>query len=150
MWPYEVEHFATPPLPPCYREGQKHQITAYQRLSCLNEIKACLAMGLPVVFGFAVYDHVMSKEIAKTGVLRVPESNERMLGGHAVLAVGYDDSTATVLFRNSWGASWGQAGYGTMPYFYFDELRLAIDFWAVQGTENDLYASHKLNTEAVV
>jgi C1A family cysteine protease len=149
LWSYDTSKFADPPPPECYKEGREHQITAYQRLSGLDEIRACLAMGLPVVFGFAVYEHVMSEEIAKTGVLRVPEQDERMQGGHAILAVGYDDNAKTILFRNSWGTSWGQAGYGTMPYAYFDELKLASDFWAVQATENDLYAGLKIQQEEV-
>ena len=108
-------------------------------------------MGLPVVFGFSVYEHVMSEEVGRNGILRVPDEGERMMGGHAILAVGYDEAAQTILFRNSWGAPWGQAGYGTMPYEYFTALGLARDFWAVQATENDLYAMYKINpNEAIV
>jgi C1A family cysteine protease len=151
LWPYEIAQFDQHPSAACYKEGRKHQITAYQRLTTLDEIRACLVMGLPVVFGFAVYEHVLSEATAKTGVLRVPEQDERMLGGHAILAVGYNDNTKTVLFRNSWGAAWGQSGYGTMPYEYFTTLELASDFWSVQATENDLYAAcRREENEAMV
>ena len=151
LWSYDTSKFADTPPPECYKEGREHQITAYQRLTGLDEIKACLAMGLPVVFGFAVYEHVMSEEVGQSGILRVPEESEGMLGGHAILAVGYNQAAKTILFRNSWGAAWGQAGYGTMPYEYFTTLALASDFWAVQATENDLYAMHKINNgEAMV
>jgi C1A family cysteine protease len=64
-----------------------------------------------------------------------------MLGGHAVMAVGYDDKTKRLLFRNSWGAAWGRAGYGEMPYGYVESRDLSDDFWCIQGTESDLYAA---------
>jgi len=151
LWPYETNLFVVRPTDACYKEGREHQITAYQRLSGLDEIRACLAMGLPVVFGFAVYEHAISEEVGRSGVLRIPEEDERMMGGHAILAVGYDDNAKTILFRNSWGTSWGQAGYGTMPYAYFAGHPLASDFWAVQATESDLYAMYKISqTEAAV
>ncbi|MDO9540947.1 MAG: C1 family peptidase, partial [Kiritimatiellia bacterium] len=69
--------------------------------------------------------------------------SERMLGGHAVMAVGYQESTRMVLFRNSWGAAWGQAGYGQMPYAYLESRELSDDFWCIQGTESNRYAAWK-------
>jgi len=140
LWPYEIRRFTDKPPEACYAEAGGHQVTAYQRLKALAEMKACLAMGLPFVFGFAVYEHVMSAAVARTGRLRLPRKNERMLGGHAVMAVGYQESTRTVLFRNSWGVAWGQAGYGRMPYAYLESRELSDDFWCIQGTENNRYA----------
>jgi C1A family cysteine protease len=76
------------------------------------------------------------------GAIPFPERSERILGGHAVLAVGYDDrlkiantssgdeTTGALLIRNSWGTGWGERGYGWLPYEYV--LRgLAEDFWSV-------------------
>ena len=143
LWPYEIRRFAQKPAKNCYREAANHQITAYQRLTTLVEMKACLAMGLPFVFGFAVYEHVMSATVARTGRIRLPEKKERMLGGHAVMAVGYNDRTRRIMFRNSWGATWGCAGYGQMPYAYLESRELADDFWCIQGTESNLYAMWK-------
>ena len=102
-------------------------------------MKSCLAMGLPFVFGFAVYEHVVSAAVAKTGILRMPKADERMLGGHAILAVGYDDAHRRLLFRNSWGAGWGRQGYGEMPYAYLETRSLSDDFWAIQETASNLY-----------
>jgi C1A family cysteine protease len=141
LWPYLIAKFAVKPKPACYREAARHQVTAYQRLETLNEMKACLAMGLPFVFGFAVYEHVMSAAVRRSGKIRLPKPRERMLGGHAVLAVGYRDKTRALIFRNSWGAEWGRAGYGEMPYAYLEDRNLSDDFWCIQGTESDLYAA---------
>ena len=59
---------------------------------------------------------------------------ESVLGGHCVVAVGYDDTQQRFTFRNSWGESWGKAGYGTMPYGYLLSNSLASDFWTVKTT----------------
>ena len=143
LWPYDISTFTRLPSIEAYKEGRLHQVTTYQRLNALIEMKACLAMGLPFVFGFSVYEHVESEEVAKTGIIRLPEKGEQMLGGHAVMAVGYQENTRTVLFRNSWGAAWGQAGYGQMPYAYLESRELSDDFWCIQGTESNRYAAWK-------
>lgn len=140
LWPYDVSRFARRPAAACYEEARGHSITAYQRLTSVAEMKACLAQGLPFVFGFSVYEHVMSRQVARTGVIRLPEPNERLQGGHAVLAVGYDDERQTVLFRNSWGEGWGRDGYGELPYGYLSDRNLSDDFWCIQATSSDAYA----------
>jgi len=149
LWPYDIRLFSVEPLKPCYTEAACHQVTAYQRLSTLAEMKACLAMGLPFVFGFAVYEHVMSAAVERTGKIRMPRPGEAMVGGHAVMAVGYRDRTRSLLFRNSWGSDWGQAGYGELPYAYLAERNLTDDFWCIQGTESDLYAAWRLSPERI-
>ena len=67
-------------------------------------MKGCLASGYPFVFGFTVYDSFESQQVAKTGVVPMPAAGESVLGGHAVMAVGYDDSQQRFIVRNSWGA----------------------------------------------
>ena len=77
----------------------------------------------------------MSKTVARTGVADLPSRDEGVIGGHAVLAVGYDDRTQRFLVMNSWGTRWGQGGYFTMPYAYLTDRALAADFWTVRGVE---------------
>lgn len=147
LWPHNPDKFARKPPVRCYEEAKGHVITSYQRLESLAEMKACLAQGMPFVFGFSVYEHVMSRSVERTGVIRMPGPKERLQGGHAVLAVGYDDGKGTLLFRNSWGGGWGQKGYGELPYDYLTRRDLSDDFWCVQSTANDLYAA-RLRQEA--
>ena len=144
LWPYKTSRFADKPSEACYTEALDHQVTAYQRLKSLSEMKACLAMGLPFVFGFAVYEHVMSESVRKTGKIRLPKRDERMLGGHAVMAVGYKDRSGTLLLRNSWGKGWGRKGYGELPFAYLESRELSDDFWCIQSTESNLYAAWQL------
>jgi len=133
-WPYDAAKVADKPPEQCYSDAQECEAISYQRLVSrnLNQLKGCLASGYPFVFGFTVYDAFESNAVAKSGALNMPGAQEQTQGGHAVLAVGYDDSTQRFTVRNSWGADWGMNGYFTMPYAYLTNPDLADDFWAVR------------------
>ena len=62
----------------------------------------------------------------------MPATNEQVLGGHAVMAVGYDDNSQRFMVRNSWGPGWGLGGYFTLPYAYLTDANLVDDFWTVR------------------
>jgi len=135
-WAYDTAKFTQKPPQQAYTEGEKHQALKYERVSQgLDQLKGCLASGLPFVFGFSVYESFQSPDVAKTGDAPLPAKDEQLLGGHAVLAVGYDDATGRFLVRNSWGDGWGQKGYFTLPYEYLTNRGLASDFWAIQTVE---------------
>jgi C1A family cysteine protease len=136
-WPYTISKFTQKPPAPCFKEATNHQVTSYHRILSLQQMKQCLAEGYPFVFGFSVYDGFESPAVAKTGKLNLPKPGEKQLGGHAVCAVGYDDSAKRVLVRNSWGTDWGVKGYFTMPYDYISNDNLADDFWTIRAFEND-------------
>ena len=105
------------------------------RSTTLNTVKSYLAAGLPSMFGFTVYSSIPPSGDGK-GEIPFPTLGEKVLGGHAILAVGYDDAKkigktkGALLIRNSWGSSWGMAGYGWLPYEYVLS-GLANDFWAL-------------------
>jgi C1A family cysteine protease len=135
-WPYVIARFAKSPSAPAYDDGAAHQITSYQRILDLGSMRQCLADGFPFVFGFSVYDSFESDFVAQTGEVPMPAQGESLLGGHAVLAVGYDDSTKRFIVRNSWGSRWGQKGYFTMPYDYLTDRNLSDDMWTIRRGEN--------------
>jgi C1A family cysteine protease len=133
LWPYDITKFADQPPPNCYDDGAKNKAVTYQRLVVNpTQLKGCLASGFPFVFGFTVYESFESQQVASTGHAPMPASGEKVLGGHAVMAVGYDDASQWFLVRNSWGASWGMAGYFTLPYAYLTQPGLSSDFWTVR------------------
>ena len=79
------------------------------------EYETALAAGQPVVFGTEVYESF--ERIGADGMMPVPNYNtEKVLGGHAMLGVGYNRPNQLALIRNSWGDAWGLAGYFWMPY----------------------------------
>lgn len=134
-WPYVIEKFAVKPGPACYKDGLAHQILSYQRLLTVDQMRACLAEGFPFVFGLTVYEGFESPRVAKTGVVQMPKSKERVVGGHAVVAVGYNDSKKRFVVRNSWGTEWGMKGYFTIPYAYLADRNLSDDFWVIRRAE---------------
>ncbi len=134
-WPYNIGQFAVKPSAACYKEALKHQVLSYYRILTLQQMKQCLAEGYPFVFGFSVYESFESPAVAKTGKVNLPKPKEQQLGGHAIMAVGYDDRTQRLLIRNSWGTDWGLQGYFTMPYAYAANDNLADDFWTLRAME---------------
>lgn len=132
-WPYVISEFAIKPYESCYTEALNNTVTSYHRVDRdVNQMRGCLADGYPFVIGFTVYSSFESQEVAQSGVLNLPAADETVLGGHAVLVVGYDDSSSCFTVRNSWGPDWGQAGYFTMPYEYLLDPNLSDDFWTIR------------------
>jgi C1A family cysteine protease len=137
LWPYSDKNpgpFQEKPSASVFTEALNHKISTYARVPrTLNQMKGCLAAGFPFVFGFTVYESFESQEVAKTGVAPMPSPSEEVLGGHAVLCVGYDDQQQRFIVRNSWGPSWAQGGYFTLPYSYLLDHDLSDDFWTLRA-----------------
>jgi len=131
-WPYNVAKFAKKPTVTATKDAAKRMIAEYMRCVTLDNCLDSLALGFPVVFGFSVYESFESAEVAKTGVVPMPAKTEALLGGHAVLMVGYNDAEQRIIVRNSWGTGWGQQGYFTMPYGYIIDRNLSDDFWSIR------------------
>jgi C1A family cysteine protease len=132
MWPYVPAAFKHKPDVDCYNYAKYHKISIYSRLSTLTDMRACLATGYPFVFGFAVYESFESEEVASTGKVNIPKRSESLVGGHAVMAVGYNDKLKRFIVRNSWGVGWGIKGYFTFPYDYAANPELSSDFWTIR------------------
>ncbi|HVZ71646.1 MAG TPA: C1 family peptidase [Polyangia bacterium] len=147
IWPYSddtSDHpapFQKTPTAAAYADATKHQVTSYQRVPhSLPAMKACLAEKFPFVFGFTVYESFEDQAWWPTGKMPMPAHGEGVLGGHAVLCVGYDDSIQSFIVRNSWGASWAKNGYFFMPYLFAIGTDAqghanANDFWTLRQIE---------------
>jgi len=155
-WPYDVSEYDVEPPAFCYSFAQAFQATQYfrhdppgrDRDAVLDGVRHSLAAGIPVMFGFSVYDSIReANEGDGNGRIPFPSKSASQSGGHAVLAVGYDDAleikgktgdapktTGAFTIRNSWGAAWGDDGYGYLPYDYLTE-GLAVDWWTILKSE---------------
>jgi C1A family cysteine protease len=111
-----------------------YKLGGYHRLAGLPDVLSCLGNETPwpVLVGFAVYESFESDEVANTGVMPVPNVNkEEFLGGHEVLAIGYDSSKHALLCQNSWGDSWGERGHFWMPYAAVADQNICSDLWII-------------------
>jgi C1A family cysteine protease len=152
-YPYNIADLDKEPSAFCYAFAQSYQAISYYRLdppgtardALLARIKTELSKGLPSMFGFTVYSSISQGNT--TGKIPYPTRGERVEGGHAIDAVGYDDNlkikntnpggietTGALLIRNSWGTGWGSAGYGWLPYKYVLD-GLATDWWSLIKSE---------------
>lgn len=148
-WPYNIAAFDREPTAFCYSFAQSYQAIKYYRLDppgtakdvLLDRIKTNLAAGLPSMFGFTVYSSI--SQAGGTGKIPYPSPGESVVGGHAIVAAGYDDgckikntspggieTTGALRIRNSWGTGWGDAGNGWLPYDYVLK-GLAVDWWSL-------------------
>ncbi len=143
-WPYtttNIANFATPPSPGLTTmDGDAINCKAMPAGSIptasvdqtLSAIQTILAANVPVIVGIQVYQSFESAAVTSSGIIPMPNTaTEKLMGGHAIVLVGYDNSTNTFLMRNSWGTSWGQSGYATIPYDYIINGNLASSFWAI-------------------
>lgn len=134
-YPYIVSRFRDKPSREANMHALPYRINEYHRVADFFALKAALAEGLPVVIGMQIYESFESSEVAATGKVPFPKkSSERVLGGHAMLAVGYKDrgNSGHVIVRNSWGESWGDGGYCYMPYRMFRDPDCIMDMWTGQ------------------
>lgn len=133
-WPYDISQFATRPPAQCYVDAKKFEAVQYAALTqVIWNMRHCLSAGFPFVFGFTCYESLESDATSQTGDIPMPGPAEQVIGGHAIVAVGYDDSKNHFIIRNSWGTGWGQSGYGTIPYAYLASSDLSSDFWVIRS-----------------
>jgi len=147
-YPYITENFDDEPTAFCYSFANNYKSIQYFKLDVpntdgdllLKRIKSFIAAGIPSMFGFSVYDSI--EQSRNDGKIPFPSNVEKIIGGHAIVAVGYDDSmtieniyskektVGALLIRNSWGEDWGDKGYGWIPYEYILKS-IAVDWWII-------------------
>lgn len=131
-WPYVITNFSVRPPGKCYSDALHDKaLRVYSVPTTLLGLKTALIGGHLVAIGISVFESFESQHVATTGEVPLPNKNEKLLGGHAVVIVGYNELQRCFIMRNSWGTHWGQAGYFTIPYDYLTNPKLATDAWAI-------------------
>lgn len=144
LCPYDDSLVFDEPEIEAYNRADEHAV-AYERLddpslspvAHLALMKACLSEGIPFVLGIAIYESFESDEVTKSGIVPMPKEQEGLMGWHAVMACGYNDSDDGGRFtvQNSWSANWGQKGRFTIPYAFLSNPDLAMDVWAIRSVD---------------
>ena len=147
VWPYNINEFAVVPPTIAYSDAIKCKALLDRRVNVdPMDFKTMINLGYPVAFGFTVYQSF--ETIGANGIMPMPQPGEQILGGHAVLACGYNDTltangqTGFIKVRNSWSSSWGQGGYFWMPYAFLTPAN-CNDCWVItknEELENELEA----------
>lgn len=139
LWPDDPAMVLREPSLEAYNNAALYKATAYRRVNLTEaDIQAALVSGYPIIAGIAVYDSFETDQVTKTGIVPVPQQNEKFLGGHAILFTGYDFSdpnNKTIEFRNSWSSNWGNGGYGTLPLSFVLNPNLNEDMWVIVKVE---------------
>ena len=135
LCPYDIKKFNILPTKESYLEASKNKVISYECILNFNHMKKALINGNPVVIGFDVYSSFL--KINKKGIMLYPSKNERNLGGHAVVIVGFNDNYLNnkgyFICRNSWGVEWGDKGYFYMPYEVIKNTNMSWDFWIIKS-----------------
>jgi C1A family cysteine protease len=133
FFPYDITKLANSPSTSAVTNALKYKIKSYISVTTQDQIKQVLVLQQkPVLMGMDVYESFESASVAKTGKVPLPKKGEQLLGGHAVLIIGYNNDKKWFVCRNSWGSSWGDHGYFYLPYTYFTK-GYAYDFWVLQN-----------------
>jgi C1A family cysteine protease len=135
FWPYIITKFQDKPNKLSYDDAIKRKITKYRRVNQNQyDIKSCINLGYPIIIGILCFSSMFTINVSKTGNIPYPKSDQQILGGHCIILVGYDDTTQTYEFQNSWGTDWGNKGYGKIPYKFVENPNYATDFWMIENT----------------
>ena len=149
LWGYDISQFTVQPPANCYQSALALKLLKNQSLSTLEDMMDCLASGYPFALDMQVYPGLEGDTVAQNGKLPMPTPGEQCLGGHYVDVIGYDldiqlfpGSAGSLEVRNSWGASWGDAGHFWMPIEYVTNITLmggalTSDYWELETDEAD-------------
>jgi C1A family cysteine protease len=133
-WPYDLNNLFIKPSQQALNEALQEKVVDYYRVQhTIDQMRLALANGDPFCFGFTVYESFMTQTVADTGEMPMPDfSREADIGGHAVVALGYNMDTKKFWCRNSWGTGWGLQGYFWMPEAYIADPQLVADLWVAR------------------
>lgn len=132
LWPYVTHRYNDRPSKAARRAALDHRVSSYARVVRTRDaLRHTLAGGDTIVFGATLYESF--ERVDSTGIVQLPAASDALLGGHAMLIVGYDNADHRFKVRNSWGTQWGDEGYAYMPYDYILDPDLSDDFWTLKA-----------------
>lgn len=128
LWPYNRDRWATKPSAPAYKDAPKWKLGAYHRCYTIPEILNALHRKLPVVLGYSVFGF----KVGPDGIMPIPSASDAKKTGHAVVLCGFDQKRKLLEFKNSRNTTWGDGGFGWLPYAYIERDELHSTIWALE------------------
>jgi len=129
-WPYDISKFKDKPSQSLFNEAKRHITTNFRQVQAtLDQIQAALQQGYPVIFSGDVFESLESDTTSHSGIVPVPTSSDKCLGGHAMGIVGYNSQY--FIIRNSWGSGVGDGGYYYFPTEYITNSKYCSQFWCL-------------------
>lgn len=137
LFKYEMSNKTIIPNEKCNTNATFHKIiNATNIIATLDNIKMYLQETNPIICAFTVFESI--DNVKSDGIIQMPDfKGEKIIGGHAVMLVGYDDKKKLFKFLNSWGSKWGDNGYGYIPYDYLLNQSYSSDYWIVTMIKNE-------------
>lgn len=143
LWEYNRDNLFNRPSESAWKNAENNQALQYQSLNnTKEELLGCLSEGYPFVFGAIIYESfIKSQTEFMVGPVPIPDtSTEKVVGGHALLAVGWYEhpggsDNVFVIVRNSWGENVGLEGYHHIPLDFLLNSSLCYDFWTIRKVE---------------
>jgi hypothetical protein len=128
-YPEQDEHFIG-------IESKPPKLIKYRKVEQSKEqLKRSLDAGFPIIFGMSIYSSSLTESTYKTGIIKMPTKSDQIIGGLSMVLVGYNNKTKHWIVRNNWGKSWGDKGYGYVPFNYLTNPQLAQSFWVIYKLE---------------
>lgn len=127
--PYLVNNYSIQPSNQAREIAKNYKIGKYLSVSgfgknTAEETKAFLSKGFPVIVSVKVDNYLKkpANSFFSTPYVwwQIQGPIENM--GHAIVVVGYDDTTKLFKFINSYGTTWGNNGYGYIHYNLFNTV----------------------------
>ena len=128
IWEYTKDNVFKQPAEEGYDKANKTLVQKYKSLvPSLYAIKYAIAQGYPVAIGVMLHENF--NNLDSNFVIPPPQSCA--VGGHALLAISYNDTTRLFKVVNSWGVEWGDKGCCYMRYEDMVNPNYVFEHWCI-------------------
>jgi hypothetical protein len=140
--PYDYRVFNVAPSAQADADAAAHVITGYAQVIGSYGVRYATTLHRPTGIALAVYESF--EEVGKDGLIPIPDpNNEQMRGGHWVFGNadgvryrGYQKDSSVpgggfLVVQNSWDVTWGDGGFGYLPYAMLDNPHFVMECWSI-------------------
>tara|TARA_B110000208_G_C11799546_1_gene441260 strand:- start:2051 stop:2863 length:813 start_codon:yes stop_codon:yes gene_type:complete len=136
VYPYDISLIYDKPSDEIYEEASHNKGIEYYKIKpIITNIKTLLQDSIPIIFGFGIYSSFENQVSDNGFTIKIPQENEKFIGGSCGVCVGFNDEKQAFIIMNSKGVEWGDKGYFYMPYLYLTNNNLCSNFWIIKNNK---------------